>query len=365
MNFNDTDARIPFYIRASVLLVGLIALFYAIYAAQTVILPFVFSLLVAILLNPLVTLLTKKGVNRIFAILLVLACTIILMAGIVFFIASEFYSFSEELPLLREKLTIYTDQGVDWMAEKFRLSDVRIKEWISKRKSDGLGNGNLIGNAAITVSHFFTLLLLVPVYIFLILYYKMLLLTFISRLFPRELHATVVVVLSEVRVLVQHYLVGLLIEMGIVSGLTSIGLTIVGVRPAILFGIITGFLNTIPYVGVLISNITFTLIALLTKSPTTATIVFCIYVVVQFIDNNIVVPRIVGAKVQINALATILIVLVGGELCGVAGMVLGIPVLGILKVIFDHIKPLEPLGFLLGDSFPKSEKNIFRTGSGK
>jgi predicted PurR-regulated permease PerM len=173
------------------------------------------------------------------------------------------------------------------------------------------------------------------------------------------------VVLSEVRVLVQHYLVGLLIEMGIVSGLTSIGLTIVGVRPAILFGIITGFLNTIPYVGVLISNITFTLIALLTKSPTTATIVFCIYVVVQFIDNNIVVPRIVGAKVQINALATILIVLVGGELCGVAGMVLGIPVLGILKVIFDHIKPLEPLGFLLGDSFPKSEKNIFRTGSGK
>jgi predicted PurR-regulated permease PerM len=365
MNFNDTRIRIPFYIRTSILLIGLIALFYAIYTAQGIILPFVFSLLVAILLNPLVTFLTRKGVNRIFAILLVLACTIIVMGGIVFFIVSEFYSFSEELPLLREKLTIYTDQVVDWIAEKFRLSDVKIKEWISKRKNDGLGNGNIIGNAAITVSHFFTLLLLVPVYIFLILYYKMLLLTFISRLFPRDLHGTVVVVLSEIRVLVQHYLVGLLIEMGIVSGLTSIGLTIVGVGPAILFGIITGFLNTIPYVGVMISNITFVLIALLTKSPTAAVIVFCIYVVVQFIDNNIVVPRIVGAKVQINALATIIVVLVGGELCGVAGMVLGIPVLGILKVIFDHIKPLEPFGFLLGDSFPKTEKNIFRTGPGK
>jgi predicted PurR-regulated permease PerM len=361
MNSNETGRVLPFYIRSSILLIGVIALFYAVYVAQGIILPFVFSVLVAILLNPLVTFLTGKGLNRIFAILLVLACSIIVMGGVVFFIASEFYSFSEELPLLREKLTIYTDQGIDWISSKFRLSDAKIKEWISKEKSDGLGDSNLIGNAAITVSHFFTLILLIPVYIFLILYYKMLLLTFISRLFKKELHITVVDVLSEIRVLVQHYLVGLLIEMGIVSGLTSIGLAIVGVRPAILFGIITGFLNTIPYVGVLISNITFTLIALLTKSPTTAVIVFCMYVVVQFIDNNIVVPRIVGAQVQINALATILVVLVGGELCGVAGMVLGIPMLGILKVIFDHIRPLEPLGFLLGDSFPKSEKNIFRT----
>lgn len=360
-NENDTPGirGIPFYIRVSILLVGIIAFTYIIYISQVILLPLVFSVLVAILLNPIVSFLIRKGMNSVIAILLILICSILLMGGVVFFIVSETYSFSEQLPQLQSKLAVYSENVVNWLSEKFRLSSGRVKEWLSTRTDTG-DKRQMLGSAAITVSKFFTLVLLIPVYIFLLLYYKNLILSFISRLFPKHLHITVVEVLSEIRVVVQHYLTGLLIEMAIVSTLTAIGLTILGIQPAILFGLITGLLNALPYVGVLIANVTFVTIALVTKSPSTAVMVFVLYVVVQFIDNNIVVPKIVGSKVQLNALATLLIVLIGGELCGVAGMILAIPVLGIAKVIFDRIKSLEPLGYLIGEHMPKSGKNIFR-----
>jgi predicted PurR-regulated permease PerM len=73
---------------------------------------------------------------------------------------------------------------------------------------------------------------------------------------------------------------------------------------------------------------------------------------VQFIDNNFLMPMIVGSKVRINALVTIVGVLVGGALCGVPGMFLSIPGLAVLKVIFDRVNGLKPFGMLLGDDVP-------------
>jgi predicted PurR-regulated permease PerM len=354
--------KIPGYLKISILLVGLIAFFYIIYATQNILLPFVFSVLVAVLLDPLVMFLHRKRMNRIVAITLVLLVAILLMGALIFFIVSQFNSFSDDLPSLKSKFNNATAQAVGWVSDTFHLSVTKVSTWLAKKRAEGLNNSTaLIGDAATTLSHFFILILIIPVYIFLLLFYKPLILTFISKLFPVKLHSEVVEVLSEIRSLIQHYLVGLLIEMAIVATLTSIGLAIIGIQSPILFGIITALLNVIPYVGVLVANLTFVSVAYITKSPTAAILVFILYGVVQFIDNNIVVPRIVGAKVKINALATIVIVLIGGELCGIAGMFLAIPVLAAFKVIFDHIRPLEPLGFLLGDSQPGSGKEIFQT----
>jgi predicted PurR-regulated permease PerM len=144
-----------------------------------------------------------------------------------------------------------------------------------------------------------------------------------------------------------------------VASLTAIGLSIIGIQSPVLFGVITALLNTIPYVGVLVANLLFATVALVTKSPTSALLVLALFGVVQFIDNNLIVPRVVGSKVKINALATIATVLIGGELCGIAGMFLAIPVTAVFKVICDRIEPLEPIGYLLGDEMPSFKRNAF------
>jgi len=344
---------LPFSLRIAISLVGLIAFFYIVYVAQNILLPFVFAMLVAILLNPIVNFLTGKRIHKVIAITVTLVVNLAFMGGLIFFIISQFNNFADDLPQLKMRFDSFLQDFINWLSERFNLSSSKINSWIAREKVESLNNSNvLIGNAAITLSRIFTWILLIPVYIFLLLFYKPLILQFFSKLFPFNIHGMVVEIMSEIKVLVQHYLIGLLIQMAIVAILTATGLSIIGIQSPILFGIITALLNTIPYVGVLTANITFVTIALVTKSPSAALFVFILYALVQFIDNNIVVPKIVGAKVKMNALATILIVIIGGELCGIAGMFLAIPVLAIFKVVCDHIKPLQPLGYLLGDSLP-------------
>jgi AI-2 transport protein TqsA len=78
------------------------------------------------------------------------------------------------------------------------------------------------------------------------------------------------------------------------------------------------------------------------------------YIFIQFIDNNIIIPRVVASKVRINALVSIIVVIAGGALWGISGMFLSIPLTAILKVVFDHIDGLKPWGYVLGNSVPVS-----------
>jgi predicted PurR-regulated permease PerM len=351
----------PFYFKSSIILLGLVAFFFVVYIAQGILLPLVFAILVSILLDPLVGFLTRKGLNRILAIVIVLLSALLLMAGLVIFIGAQINTFSDDLPNLREKFNSLFKDITTWASETFNLSASKVNSFINKKTSEGMGNTNaVIGTTVTTISHFFILLLIIPVYIFLILFYKPLLLKFISMLFPVTKYGMVEDVLTESKTLIQQYLIGLLIEMAIVATLTSIALFFIGVQSPILFGVMSALLNTIPYVGVLVANLLCATVALVTKSPSSALFVLGSFGVIQFIDNNLVVPRIVGSKVKINALATILTVLIGGELCGVAGMFLAIPVTAVFKVICDRIESLEPIGFLLGDEVPSAKKSAFR-----
>lgn len=178
-----------------------------------------------------------------------------------------------------------------------------------------------------------------------IIYYKPLLFEFFARLFPKNLHVTVVEVLSETKALIQSYLFGLIVEGALVAILNSLALWILGIPYAILLGVIGALLNIIPYIGGVIAVALPMLMAIASKEPVDALYVLIAYLIVQFIDNNFFVPKIVASKVKINALISIIVVLVGNELWGVPGMFLAIPLTAIIKVIFDRIGPLQPFGF--------------------
>jgi predicted PurR-regulated permease PerM len=156
-----------------------------------------------------------------------------------------------------------------------------------------------------------------------------------------------------------------LIEMLIMATLNSTVLLIIGVDYAILFGIIGAILNLIPYIGGIVAISLPMLMAFITGTPMKALLVLLGYVIIQLIDNNYLVPRIVASKVKVNALISIIVVLIGGALWGIAGMFLSIPITAICKVVFDKITPLKPIGFLIGDNMPPIGRDLFRVSSVK
>jgi predicted PurR-regulated permease PerM len=163
-------------------------------------------------------------------------------------------------------------------------------------------------------------------------------------------------VLTETKSLVQKYLQGLMIEAAIVAVLNTTGLLIIGVPYAVLLGVVGALLNMIPYIGNMISMTLAMLIALVTGSATDVIWVAVLYTAVQFIDNNLIVPRIVASRVKLNALVSIVAVLVGGALWGVPGMFLSIPITAIAKVIMDRTESTKAWGFLLGDAMSPTER---------
>ncbi len=351
---------LPYYVRMSHIAICLLSLFFVLYIGKDIVVPLLYATVFAILLNPAVNKLHTRGLNRALSIFLVLLLAFMLVAILIYFLSMQMALFSETLPQFKEKFTLLFRDTLAWVSQTFNIRTAQIEAGIEQMKDQGLSNSSsVIGQALSTVGGVFVIVFLLPVYIFMILLYKPLLLEFIGQLFTSDKHSTVVEVLGETKNLIQSYLVGLLLEASIVAVMNSAALLILGIQYAILLGIVGALLNVIPYIGGLVAIALPVLVALATKEPIYALFVIGGYIIVQFIDNNVIVPRIVASKVKINALMSIIVVLLGGALWGVAGMFLAIPLTAIVKVVLDRIEPLKPFGFLLGDSMPPIGKNVF------
>jgi predicted PurR-regulated permease PerM len=347
--------KLPLYLKLSQITIGLIGFFYVLYIGQEIIAPLLFSLIISILLNPLVNFLTRKRINRILAIVLSITLMVLVITGIAIFISSQASMFIDSFPELKRESSKLISQLLTWLEGKLHIEPSKVNSWISSQKETGLQNaGGIIGNTISSVSTVLVILLLIPVYIFLFLYYKPLLLQFIVKLSSSNQYTVMADVLKETKSLIQRYLVGLLIEMAIVATLYSVALLLIGIKYAILFAVIGAILNLIPYIGGIISTVLPMAIGLIYGSPKSSLIVLLSYIIIQIIDNNFLVPKIVASKVRMNALVSIIVVWIGGALWGIAGMFLSIPLTAIVKVIFDRIEPLEPFGYLIGDAMPKA-----------
>jgi predicted PurR-regulated permease PerM len=352
---------LPLYAKLSLITMGLIAFFYILYVGQDILVPLIFATIIAILLNPVVNFLCKKGMNKVVAIMIVLIVALVIISALMYFIGSQISSFTESMPEFKQKISAIFNDLTDWVSQKFNVGKPRIAALVDKTKGEGMNNSSaVIGQTLGTIGGVLALVFLLPVYTFMILFYKPLLLEFIARLFERDKHKVVAEVLMQTKVLIQSYLVGLLLEAALVAALNSAALLIIGIRYAVLIGIIGALLNLIPYIGGLVAISIPMLLAIATKEPIDALWVFIAYIIVQFIDNNFFVPKIVASKVKINALVSIIVVLIGGALWGVSGMFLAIPLTAIIKVIFDRIEPLAPYGFLLGDNQPEIGKGVLK-----
>ena len=351
---SEQKLPLPAYLKFSQLLVGFIALIVILYVGQGIILPLVFAVFIAIVLNPVVNRLHRLGVNRILAIVITLLVTLTLITLLTWFISYQIAGFVDTLPALKKNTGVLYAQATEWLHDTFHLSRAKVSRYLNQLRLEGIESGSsYIGQTLVTITGAFGVLILMPVYVFLVLLYKPLILGFIATLFKNANRTIVTDVVEESRTLIQNYLYGLLVEMALVAVMNSGGLLLIGMKSAILLGVIAAILNVIPYLGGIVATALTMLVAVATKGPSEAWLVLFVFLTVQLIDNNFLVPKIVASQVRINALASIVAVLAGGALWGVPGMFIAIPVTALCKVIFDHIDDLKPFGLLLGDTMPR------------
>lgn len=346
--------QLPLTVRRAIEVTGLFFLGWIIVLGRGLLAPLLMAFFISIMLLPVYRFCRRHKFPEAAAIGVSLLTLIVILGGIIWFFSSQMGILIEDFPSIQRNVMNHLKHLSEWIGSKTSFSTEEQMNFIQQQSNDLLTYaGNLVGGFAGSVTGTLIFIGLLPIYIFLLLFYKNLLLRFVFLWFPRESHDKVEETLREMQVIIKSYLFGLLIQITYMTVLLGGILMIIGIKHALLIGVIFAFLNLIPYVGALMGNIIGVLLTLASSEelwPILA--VLGTIAAVQFLDNNILMPRIVGSKVRINALATIVGVVVGGEIAGITGMFLSLPVIAMLKVVFDRTEQFKQWGVLFGDERP-------------
>ncbi len=341
----------PLYARLSLNLLTLALLATGLFFAQGILLPLFFSILLAMLLHPVVNFLNRRHLDRVVAILVSIIISLCVIAIIIYFLSKQVGTFLDDIPTLKVRMQQLIAEAKVWIEDTFNIGIREQNQYLSDTKEKMTTDGPaMVQQTVLTLTEIISYFILLPVYTFLVLYHKDTIKRFLAELFRRSEEDKVTEVLDESQIICQQYLTGMFIELMIVFTLNSIGFLLIGIKYPIFLALTAALLNIVPYIGMLIANI-FCILVTLVSTDDFSNIFWVAGVLgaVQIVDNNMLMPFIVGSKIRINALAIILGVLVGGALCGVPGMFLAIPGLAVMKVVFERVEPLKPWAILLGD----------------
>jgi predicted PurR-regulated permease PerM len=344
--------NLPLSARIAFSLISVILIVYILFVLKAVLIPLAFGGLLAMLLYPICHKLESWKLPRIASIFICIVLVVGLIAGLLMLVINQFSNFSDEMPIYAAKITELLNKLQILIDEKFHIRKGNQNTELKKYGLEALKNSSAyISGFLSSTSSILASASLVPIYVFFFLYYRDLIRTFLHKVFAKTKNSKIDQVLSKIYFVLQNYLLGLFLVIFIVAILNSVGLLIIGIEYAVFFGTFAAFLLLIPYIGITIGALLPILIALLTKdSPLYALAVLGLFLVVQALESNIITPYIVGSKVSINSFAAIIALLLGGQLWGMAGLVLALPFTAIIKVIFDNVDALKPYGYLIGDS---------------
>ena len=321
--------------------------------------PLAFAALLSMLLVPVCEWLEKKGVNKALSTILSMMLLVAFLAAVVAFVSWQVSDLVKDTSQLEEQITKKYSELRGYISNELGIPEEKQKEFIQKQQ-DSSGNKmqavtTILGGLGSMLTNF----LLVFVYIFLLLYFRGHIKKFVIRIVPDKEERKAIHVVDSLQKVTQKYLTGLsfmIIGLWIMYG---IGFTIVGVKNAIFFAVLCGLLEIVPFVGNLVGNLLTILMSLSQGGDINMVVgILVTYGVIQFIQSYILEPLVVGAEVNINPLFTI-VGLVAGELVwGIPGMILAIPLMGIAKIVCDHVDALKPFGELIGEE--KKEPGKFR-----
>jgi len=316
--------------------------------------------ILSMLFVPLSRRLENKGINRAVASVICILILLAVVAGITALISWQVSDLANDTEKMQERITKMGGQLREYVSNTIGVSKKKQQQIIEQQSSSAGNAGSIVATVLGSVISFLVNGVLVLIYIFLFMYFRAHLKQFILKVVPPQNNRNAEVIIGDASKVAQKYLSGLGLMIMCLWVMYGIGYSIVGVRNAIFFAIICGLLEIIPFIGNLTGTaLTILMVASQGGNSTMIIGVLITYAIVQFLQSYILEPLVVGAEVNINPLFTILVIIAGEMIWGIPGMILAIPTLGIIKIICDHIEPLKPYGFLIGeDKKPKRESGL-------
>jgi predicted PurR-regulated permease PerM len=349
--------RLPFYAKLALILLSLVIIVFLLYVGQSVLIPLFFAIHIAFLLYPFARYMENRwNLSRSVSSLIAVTLFVIVIAAFLYFITFQLMLFSQDLPLLQQQLNVLSADFRAWVSKRYHIDSSQQLIYMNNMMNDFLSRaGDYLGSLFIDISGIIFWTIIIFIYTYFILHHRRLIQNFIIALFPREDNAKLCSIVMETRAVANHYLVGLLIEFIVVAIANSVAFGLLNVPYWLLLGLLTAMLNFIPYIGIIVGTALVLVVTMMHGSAALAFQAGAALFILHILDANILLPRVVGNKVKMNALITIISVLVGGALWGVAGMFLSIPITAILKIIFEQVNELKPWAMLMGvdDSMAK------------
>ncbi|MCC8426442.1 AI-2E family transporter [Mucilaginibacter sp. UR6-11] len=354
-----TFSNFPFYIKLAAVLFSLLAMGFIVIMAKEILAPLIFSCLFSILLLPVAAFFEYKvRLPRSAASMVAVVLLLTFIGVLIYVIGTQVADLFKEWPQFQAQIKNSLWEFRGWVQDNFHITRGKQLRVASEATSKVLSPDTAaVGATVLSVSAVLLFLVFTFIYTFFFLLYRTLILKFLESVFLKENKSTVYEIMEQVQYIIRKYIIGLLIEMGIVAVGVSTAFTLMGVRYAILLGLLTGLLNVIPYVGIFTALVLSAIVTLGTSQDSTQAVwVIVTLVVTHLVDSNVLLPLVVGSKVRINALITVLGVFAGEMIWGIPGMFLSIPCIAVLKIIFDRVEGLQPWGIILGDEEKKQNK---------
>ncbi|MGY3214168.1 AI-2E family transporter [Mucilaginibacter sp. HD30] len=317
------------------------------YVAKPVLVPVAFALVLAMLLIPLCKRMEKVGLNRAVAVLTCILLLLLTFAVIIGLLSWQLSSLIDDMNNIEERLTSMMQRIQQFISTRTGIDSSQQKELVEQVNKEA--PASMISQVTGIITGGLVNVILVLVYIFMLMYFRNHLMTFIKKAVPATQRGNVADMVQCAGEVSQQYLIGLSQMIVTLWIMYSIGFTIAGVKYAIFFAILCGTLEIIPFVG----NLTGTALTVMMGIVQGGDFkliggILVTYALVQFIQSYILEPLVVGKGVNLNPLFTILGIVIGEAVWGLPGMVLAVPIFGMIKIFCDHFDALKPYGFLLG-----------------
>lgn len=317
----------------------------AVILAKDLVVPMAFAGFLAVVMLPVVKRMESRKMGTALSISIVLAATMVVMGLMIWLIVNQVVGLLNDLPNLQAKFENSMNEGSRFLKSEFGISTTDQNKLFGEFVRNV---SSYLGDVLLTTTSTIATLVQIPIYIFLFLIYRLKFKEFFLSLVPsyEEMGWR-----RDIERVVQGYISGLTLVTLIIASMNCIGLLALGIDHAIFFGILSGVLTIIPYIGIIIGALFPILMALITKDSIWYAVgVIIVFMTVQFLEGNFITPRITGSKVSINALAAIVALVIGGKILGIAGMILAVPGIGVLKILLSHSQHLSPFVILLEDS---------------
>ncbi len=334
----------PLLLRNTIRLAFIFLVVAALILARPLLVPLSLSIMLAYLLFPYANWLEQHKIPRLVTNFIVLLGFMALVAGVVIAIGSLSSNFTDNLPKIKQQFEQNIQNIFDTIAA---FTGIHISGIDSLIQSLG-ETGKYLSQVFTTTTNTLLSVGLIPVYTFLLLFYRNKFRDFISMQIQNDQEEIAQNIIDQASEVVPRYLKGLVIVCFILTGLNALGFYLIGLEHALLFGIIAALFNLIPYLGTVLGYGVVLLFALGTGTPSLVFPLAIQFFIVQFVENNILTPNITGSYVEINPLVIIASLVGAGMIWGLPGMLIIIPYLGLFKIVCQNVEKLKPIGFLLG-----------------